>query len=154
MWWQACMETPRTWVRGSASSSSFSCLLLASLCCSLMNSYRRWGSFETYLRELEILKGYLQMEQHVLYGWLVADGWNNLLMYISGLWTWLWYLPLHCHQHLWDHCVEGLLTCHCQHWSWHRVWGCGHRSFPPSRYKTRQGKTWAFSEASMNLQSF
>lgn len=33
----------------------------------------------------------------------------------EGLRSWLRYLALHCHQHLRDHCLEGLQPHHCEH---------------------------------------
>lgn len=62
----------------------------------------------------------------------------------SGLWPWLWHLPLYCHKHLWNYSVEGLLPCHCEHWPWHWVWGCSHCPLPSLGYKTGQGKSWIY----------
>ena len=35
--------------------------------------------------------------------------------------SWIWNLPVHRHKHLRDHRVEGILSGHCQHWTWNRV---------------------------------
>lgn len=35
----------------------------------------------------------------------------------EGLWTGLRNLTVHCHQHLWNYCLEGLQSHYCQHWS-------------------------------------
>lgn len=40
----------------------------------------------------------------------------------EGLRPGLWYLSLHCNQHLRDNCVEGLQPHHCQHRQRYGLW--------------------------------
>ena len=58
----------------------------------------------------------------------------------EGLRSWLRYLPLHRHQHLRDHRVEGVQPRHRQHWTWNRVRGSHHCPVPPARHQTGQGE--------------
>ena len=73
--------------------------------------------------------------------------------------SWVWNLPFHCHQHLRDYRLEGILPRYSQHWSRYRVRGeinkvislpslhlifpPGSRdcSFPPPGHQTRQGQS-------------
>lgn len=40
----------------------------------------------------------------------------------EGLRSGLWYLSLHCNQHLRDNRLEGLQPHHCQHWQRYECW--------------------------------
>ena len=56
--------------------------------------------------------------------------------------SWVWNLPFHCHQHLRDYRLEGILPRYSQHWSRYRVRGESRDcSFPPPDHQTRQGQS-------------
>lgn len=47
-------------------------------------------------------------------GWAdcAAAGW----VAPKGLWSWFRHFLVHCYQHLWNDCVEGLQSHYCEHW--------------------------------------
>lgn len=64
----------------------------------------------------------------------------------KGIWSRIRNFSLHCHQHLWNHCLEGILPGNNEHRTWNRVRRSRHCSFPSSCHPLRQGPcpSWGF----------
>merc|ERR1712106_144705 len=81
-----------------------------------------------------------------LFGMVITVG-QAIVYVLTGMYgdpaerlrSWFWDLPLHCHQHLRDHCLESILPSHSQHWAWNRVRRSRDCPLPPPRHQAGQG---------------